>query len=79
MKTVPIKTKKKTQNNEGFASGLVDLTRDIASTSKSSGYSYKDQKKKFVADFKAMWKDWWNKRKDIDLTQDSEQNIVKTI
>jgi hypothetical protein len=70
-KAIPIKTKKITQNNEGLATGLLDFGRDMASASKSSS-NYKQQKERFAADFKAQWKDWWNRRKDIDLTQDSE-------
>lgn len=71
-KALPIKTKRKIQTKEGFATGLLNLGRDIAGGNKSSGSSYKEQKARFAEDFKAQWKDWWNRRKDIDLTQDSE-------
>lgn len=71
-KASPIKTKKITQNNEGLASGLLDFGRDVSGGNKSSGASYKEQKSRFINDFKTQWKDWWNRRKDIDLTQDSE-------
>ena len=71
-KALPIKTKRKIQTKEGFATGLLNLGRDIAGGNKSSGSSYKEQKARFAEDFKAQWKDWWNRRKDIDLTQDSQ-------
>ena len=75
MKKVPIQNKKTIQTNEGLASGMLDFGRSIAGNDRSSGNDYKQLKSRFIDDFKAQWKDWWNKRKDIDLTQDSEAQI----
>ena len=73
MKTVPIKTKKKIQNNEGLATGLLGLGRDVFGAGKPTATSkYKEQKQEFIEVFKARWKDWYNRRKGIEAAKEAE-------
>ena len=78
MKTAPpIKTKKKTQNNEGLATGLLGLGRDVFGAGKPTATSkYKEQKQEFIEVFKARWKDWYNRRKGIEAAQPAEKETT---
>jgi hypothetical protein len=72
-KSPQIKTKRKAQTDEGLATGLLNLGRDIAGGGKPNATSrYKEQKQEFIDVFKARWKDWWNRRKGIEVPKETE-------